>query len=100
MSEIIKIKEAPGNVCKKTCKGIEVPTRDEVEALDAMREIKRQVRWIEKEITAIPDLLENQEKKAGMEKEITRLKEKWKEWDSKREEAAKIRMMLLGHEEP
>lgn len=99
MIEITKIKESPDIDCEKVCKGIEVPSREEIEALDAMREIKEQVRAIKKKITDFPASMENQEEKTNMEKEIVGLKEKWKEWDYKRKEAERIRMIMLGHEE-
>jgi hypothetical protein len=99
MREIIKINESPDMDCKKVCKGVEVPSKEEIAALDAMREIKEQVRAIKKKITGLPSSTVNHEEKTNMEEEIVGLKEKWKEWDHRRKEAARIRMIMLGHEE-
>ena len=100
MIEIKKIDESPDCDCEKVCKGIEVPSRDEIEALNAMREIKVRVRRIKRKISDLHDKTKNQAEKSIMEKELFRLKEKWEGWDLKRKEAARIRMILLGHEEP
>ncbi|MBN2061127.1 MAG: hypothetical protein JW882_12005 [Deltaproteobacteria bacterium] len=100
MTNIIKIKSSPDIDCDKTCKGCEVPSRKEIEALDAMREIRDQVRAIKKKINDFSSSTVNQKEKANMEKEIIDLKEQWKEWDNKRNEAARVRMIMLGHEEP
>ena len=94
-----KIKESPDIDCKKVCKGVEVPSGEEIEALDAMRKIKEQVQIIKKKISNFSDTMRNKEERSNMEKEIADLKEKWKEWDYKRKEAARIRMIMLGHEE-
>ena len=99
MNEITKIKESPDIDCEKVCKGVEVPSGEEVEALDAMRKIKEQVRIIKKKISNLSDTMGNEEERSNMEKEIADLKTKWKEWDLKRKEAARTRMILLGHEE-
>ena len=87
--------------CDKTCKGVEVPTGDELTALNAMRTIKDRVRVLKKKLseTASPDGDESNEKTSAMEKELARLKAEWQEWEGKREEAARVRMILLGHEE-
>ena len=99
MIEITKIKESPDIDCEKVCKGVEVPSREEIEALDAMREIKEQVRAIKKKVTGLSASTLNQEEKVNIEKEITVLKEKWEKWDYKRKEAERTRMIMLGHEE-
>jgi chromosome segregation ATPase len=87
--------------CGSGCQRIEVPSREEVEALNAMREIKKKVRELNK---AISPLSTNRpgEKAAlqRLELEMERLKEDWKEWEQKRKEAARVRMILLGHEKP
>jgi hypothetical protein len=35
-----------------------------------------------------------------LEKEMADLKEEWLSWEEKRQQAAKERMILLGHEQP
>ena len=94
-----KIKESPDIDCAKVCKGVEVPSVEEIDALDAMREIKERVRCIKKKISCLSDTISNKEEISNMENEIADLKIKWKEWDAKRMEAARTRMILLGHEE-
>ena len=93
-----KIKESPDIDCAKVCKGVEVPSVEEIDALDAMREIKERVRCIKKKISCLSDTINN-EQKSDMENEIADLKNKWKEWDSRRKQASRTRMILLGHEE-
>lgn len=86
--------------CGKICKGVEVPTGDEVAALNAMRTIKDRVRALKKELSesSSPDGDESDEKTSELQKELSRLKAEWREWERKREEAARVRMILLGHE--
>ncbi|MFC1532608.1 hypothetical protein ACFL7M_04485 [Thermodesulfobacteriota bacterium] len=85
----------------KGCQPIEVPTKDELAALNAMRLIKDRVRDLKKMLSKVSssensgDVSEIRD----LEKEMTRLKTEWKEWEKKKEDAAKERMILLGHEE-
>ena len=87
--------------CKKFCKGVDLPTDDEVKALDAMRALKLRVRDIKKKIKEIS----TSEEKGGAEslpalrEELAALKEAWNLWEEKRRKAARERMILLGHEE-
>ena len=78
--------------CNKSCKGGELPTEDEMVALNAMRAIKDRVRDLKKRIAgglgSVPEL----------EREMTQLKAEWNEWEKKRKEAARERMIILGHE--
>jgi len=41
----------------------------------------------------------NAESMRELEREMTQLKAEWNEWGKKRKEAARKRMILLGHEE-
>ena len=85
--------------CAEGCHKVEVPSEDEVVALDAMRTIKDRVRAIKRDISDLSDIEKNETNKRELENEMIRLKVEWKEWEKKREEAAKVRMVLLGHEE-
>ncbi len=87
--------------CEKICKGIEVPTDDEVEALNAMKILKLRVREIKHKISEI-----SSDKKRGdrsglsmLERDLSLLKKKWDRWEEKRKKATRERMILLGHEE-
>lgn len=87
--------------CEKICKGIEVPTDDEVEALNAMKILKLRVREIKHKISEI-----SSDKKRGdrsglwkLERDLSLLKKKWDRWEGKRKKATRERMILLGHEE-
>ncbi len=87
--------------CEKICKGIDVPTDDEVEALSAMKALKLRVREIKKKISDI-SLTSKKGKNESLlewEKDLVRLREEWGRWDKKRSKAARERMVLLGHEE-
>ena len=88
--------------CRNMCGNIQVPTEDELVALNAMRAIKEQVRILKQRIAAIHKSGhgENGEELPGIEKEMARLREEWRKWEEKREKAAKERMILLGHEGP
>ena len=87
--------------CSKGCQRVEVPTEDEIEALKAMREIKDKVRQLTKKISEFS--LHSRGKKEEierLEREVEHLKREWKGWEEKRKEAARVRMVLLGHEKP
>ena len=85
-----------------TCPGkIEVPTREEQEALGAMRAIKERVRVLKKRLAA-PGAEEDGEKSdqvVEIEAELERLREEWNRWEERRAAAARERMIILGHEE-
>ena len=88
-----------GTKCGQGCHRIEVPSEKEVEALNAMREIKIRVRELHKAISLLSANKPGQDEELqhpGLEME--RLKKKWKEWEENRKEAARLRMILLGHE--
>ena len=86
--------------CEKICKGIDVPTDDEVEALSAMKILKLRVREVKNKISNIS--FNNNEGEAesllALEQDLVRLKEEWYRWEEKRRRAAKERMILLGHD--
>ena len=87
--------------CEKACKGIEVPTDDEVEALNAMKTLKLRVREIKKKISEI-SLNKKRGDRSGLsrlERDLSLLKKEWDQWEEKRKKAARERMILLGHEE-
>ena len=83
------------------CKKLEVPSDDELVALNAMRVIKTRVRDLKKRLSEISssDEDEHNEEALRLEEEMAELKTKWHEWEAKREKAATERMILLGHEE-
>ena len=83
---------------EKSCQRIEVPTEDELAALNAMMAIKDRVREIKKLLSDLSSSEKNAEKISGLEKKLARLKKEWKELERKREEATRERMILLGHE--
>ena len=87
--------------CKEICKGVDVPSDDEVEALNAMKSIKLRVREIKKRISELSSTNKDEEShtKSALEEDLKRLKKEWDHWEEKRTKAAKERMILLGHEE-
>ena len=96
-------KENINNSCdSKSCKPIEVPTEDELIALNAMRTIKDRSKEVKKRLSEISfiDGDENAEKILELEREMEQLKAEWREWERKRKDATRERMILLGHEEP
>jgi chromosome segregation ATPase len=90
-----------GEECVESCHRIEVPTEDEMQALRAMRAIKEKVRDLNHRISGIGSGLGEKDGEAGrLEDEINHLKREWKKWEERLKEAARIRMILLGHENP
>ena len=86
---------------QRDCPGkMEVPTEKEKSALAAMKSIKERVRELKKLRHQVST---GRRKNAGelsdLEDELSRLKTEWNRWDKKRQEAARERMILLGHEE-
>jgi hypothetical protein len=83
------------------CPGkIELPTPEEKEALDAMRSIKERVRAIKKRLTNLNASCNDKdaEKKSELEEDLARLKVDWDKREKRRQETARERMILLGHE--
>ncbi|MFH1490255.1 MAG: hypothetical protein ABII06_15225 [Pseudomonadota bacterium] len=90
------------DTCSHHCKGLEVPTDDEVAVLNEMRALKDQVKSIKRKISGISPSGDGSKKEdlAGLESDLARLKIEWKDLDAKRQEAARQRMIILGHEKP
>jgi hypothetical protein len=87
---------------KTKCKGIDVPSDDEVEALSAMKALKLRVREIKKKMSNISSTGKEGETQTllAFEQDLVRLKKEWDRWEEKRRKAARRRMVLLGHEKP
>jgi phage-related minor tail protein len=83
------------------CKKMEVPSEDEVAALNAMRAIKERVRDLKTRLSEISSSYRDVDKSEALalEQKMEKLKAEWNEWEGKRKKAAKERMILLGHEE-
>ena len=94
-------REAP-SACETSCRKVEVPTQEEVEALNAMREVKERARSLKKRLSEISAsrVERDQEERSRLEREIMQLKSEWEALEQRRKEAARRRMVLLGHEEP
>jgi predicted nuclease with TOPRIM domain len=93
-----RVKEA----CLKTCGKVEVPSNDELRALNALRTIKEKVRDMRSRLSEISSGggAAKPGEKETLQKELERLKSEWEFWERKSKEAAHERMVLLGHEEP
>ena len=86
----------------KSCGKVDVPTADEISALQAMRCIKERVRHLRSRLSAISSgrVVEKPGEKETLEEEIKRLRSEWEIREQERKRAARERMILLGHEEP
>ena len=95
-----KTKESSAGV-DSCCKKMEVPSEEEVLALNAMRGIKERVRDMKRRLSQISSSNKGEDKAEALdlEKKMQALKAQWNEWEEKRKKAAKERMILLGHEE-
>lgn len=84
------------------CGKVEVPTAEELAALDAMRNIKKRARELKSRLSEIVSGAagEKRGEAEALAEELERLKREWESWEQKRERAAHERMVLLGHEEP
>lgn len=82
---------------KNCCKSMEIPTDDEVKALNRLREIKKRVRELKKEISHMASDASFFEQRIQVDNELRELKKEWKKWEKKRDEAARERMIALGH---
>lgn len=82
------------------CKKMEVPSEDEVAALNAMRAIKERVRDLKTRLSQISSSNSDVDKSEALalEQKMEKLKAEWNEWEEKRKKAAKERMIFLGHE--
>lgn len=85
---------------KKSCKPLELPTDDEVKALNRLLEIKNRVRELKKELSHMAFDASFYEQRTQADNELFELKKEWKEWEKKRDKAARERMIALGHLEP
>ena len=87
--------------CINSCKKIDVPTEEEVNALNELRCIKERVRELKKKISDLSAGLVagTRDDLVDLEKEMADLKEEWLAWEEKRQQAARERMIILGHEE-
>jgi len=91
----------PGLENMNTCTGkMEMPTPGEREALAAMKSIKEGVREIKRRLDELNALKDDAhaEEIVSLEGDLARLKKEWNSWETKRDAAAKKRMILLGHE--
>jgi hypothetical protein len=88
--------------CVHSCKKIDVPTDEEVGALNQLRCIKERVRELKKKISDLSAGLISgtQGDLMILEKEMADLKEEWLSWEEKRQQATRERMTILGHEQP
>ena len=87
--------------CAQSCKKIDVPTEEEVRALNELRCIKERVRELKKKISDLSAgvMGGTRDDLMILEKEMAELKEEWLSWEEKRQQAARERMVILGHEE-
>jgi hypothetical protein len=88
--------------CVHSCKKLDVPTDEEVCALNELRSIKERARELKKKISdlsagVVPGTRDDL---MILEKEMADLKEEWLSWEEKRQLAARERMIILGHENP
>jgi hypothetical protein len=88
--------------CVHSCKKIDVPTDEEVCALNELRCIKERVRDLKKKISDLSAGLVagTRDDLMILEKEMADLKEEWLSWEEKRQQATRERMIILGHEQP
>jgi hypothetical protein len=90
------------SACVQGCKKIDVPTDEEVHALHELRCIKERVRELKKRISDLSAGLTagTRDDLMILEKEMADLKGEWVSWEEKRQQAARERMIILGHENP
>lgn len=88
--------------CVPSCKKIDVPTEEELCALNELRCIKERVRELKRKISDLSAGLMpgTRDDLMRLEKEMADLKEEWLSWEDKRQQAARERMIILGHEQP
>jgi hypothetical protein len=84
------------------CGEIQIPTDEELVALNAMRAIKGEVTTLKRRIDRLKTLEgeSTQAERLELERKVDRFKTEWQEWEGKRRDAARRRMVLLGHEVP
>jgi hypothetical protein len=88
--------------CVHSCKKIDMPTEQEVCARNELRCIKERVRELKKKMSDLSagPVGRSQDDLMDLEKEMADLKEEWLSWEEKRQQAARERMIILGHENP
>lgn len=86
--------------CKTICGGTEVPTQEEIAVLKTMKDIKERVRILKTRLSELDSRRKNGDLEAisKLQGEMERLKTQWEQWDEKRRETARSRMIMLGHE--
>ena len=86
----------------KSCGRVDVPTQNEISALQGMRRIKERVRDLRSRLSAFSSgrVAEKPGERETFEDEMQRLKSEWEALEEERKKAAHDRMVLLGHEEP
>ena len=89
------------SACVHSCKKIDVPTEEEVCALNELRCIKERVRELKKKISDLSAgvMAGTRDDLMILEKQMEDLKEEWLSWEEKRQQAARERMIILGHEQ-
>jgi hypothetical protein len=90
------------SACVHSCKKIDVPTDEEVCALNELRCIKERMRDLKKKRSDLSAGLVagTRDDLMILEKQMEDLKGEWLSWEEKRQQAAKERMIILGHEQP
>lgn len=90
------------SACVHSCNKIDVPTDEEVCALNELRCIKERVRELKKKISDLSAglMAGTRDDLMILERQMEDLKEEWLSWEEKRQQAAKERMIILGHEQP
>jgi acyl carrier protein phosphodiesterase len=84
------------------CSGEFVPlTRDEEAILARMRDVKARVAEVKQEIGELEGRVngESLERMGERKRRLDALRCEWQELDRRRQEAARLRMQLLGHED-
>ena len=90
------------DACSGVCRKLEVPSEEELCALNAMRSIKERVRDIRSRLSEISSGsgAEKPGEKETLHQDLEKLKSEWETWERERKKAAHERMVQLGHEEP
>ena len=88
--------------CPGQCQQVEVPSEEEVAALNEMRSIRNYARDLKKRLSEISCSANeaDAEQVNRLEAELKQLKEEWARWEQKRENAVRKRMIILGHIDP
>ncbi|MBW1804073.1 MAG: hypothetical protein JRJ85_25480 [Deltaproteobacteria bacterium] len=87
--------------CNNLCRGVQVPSEDEIVVLRAMRQVKGQSKVLKEKMAQLESSIREADKPLliEIEEELAELKEEWKHLEEKRKATARERMILLGHEE-